>query len=128
MTERNNDEKMETNEELEDLTQLSMNILIHSGDARNHLVKALVNVESDNFAEAENYIKQARQDIVTAHGIQTSTLQKEAAGEQIRYSTLFAHAQDTMMTAQSEILIGEHLIEIVKRISKKLEGDFKDGV
>ncbi|QQP69522.1 PTS lactose/cellobiose transporter subunit IIA [Carnobacterium sp. CS13] len=119
MTKLNNNQEAETNEELDELTQVSMNILIHSGNARDNLVKALTSIETSNFQEADKYIKQARQDIVTAHGMQTSTLQKEASGEQIRYSTLFSHAQDTMMTAQSEILIGEHLIKIFKTIISK---------
>lgn len=119
MSELKDQQETELNEDLDELTQVSMNILIHSGNARDHLVKALMSIESENFSEAELCIKQAREDIVTAHGMQTSTLQKEASGEQIRYSTLFAHAQDTMMTAQSEILIGEHLIKIVKNITLK---------
>ena len=54
-----------------------------------------------------------------AHGLQTDTLQLEASGEQIRYSTLFCHAQDTLMTAQSEILIGEHLVRLFEAFSQK---------
>lgn len=104
--------------ENDELNQLSMNILIHAGNAREKLAASLRRLENQSFEEASKTIKEARREIVIAHGLQTSTLQQEAAGEQIRYSTLFCHAQDTLMTAKSEILIGEHLIKIIKNISK----------
>lgn len=108
----------EFKEETDSLNELSMNILIHAGNARELLVKALNSLEEANFEEADSLIKAARKEVVTAHGLQTETLQKEASGEQIRYSTLFCHAQDTLMTAQSEILIGEHMIRLVKIYQK----------
>lgn len=103
-------------EENDKLNQLSMNILVHAGDARDHLVKSLEYLEKRDFTSAKEAIQTARSEIVIAHGLQTDTLQLEASGEQIRYSTLFCHAQDTLMTAQSEILIGEHLIKLFQSI------------
>lgn len=106
-------------EENDQLNQLSMNILVHAGNARDHLVQALEKLEAMDFDLAKTAIKEARREVVVAHGLQTDTLQLEASGEQIRYSTLFCHAQDTLMTAQSEILIGEHLIKLFERFTKK---------
>ncbi|BBM18809.1 MULTISPECIES: PTS lactose/cellobiose transporter subunit IIA [Enterococcus] len=112
-------EKTNYLEENDQLNQLSMNILVHAGNARDHLVHSLESLEAMNFAKAKEEVKAARQEVVIAHGLQTDTLQLEASGEQIRYSTLFCHAQDTLMTAQSEILIGEHLIRLFETFSKK---------
>lgn len=102
-------------EENDELNQLSMNILIHAGNARDNLVHSLGKLESEDFSGAKELIKEAREEIVIAHGLQTDTLQLEASGQQIRYSTLFCHAQDTLMTAQSEILIGEHLVKLFEK-------------
>ncbi|WP_413538682.1 PTS lactose/cellobiose transporter subunit IIA [Enterococcus malodoratus] len=112
-------EKTNYLEENDQLNQLSMNILVHAGNARDHLVQSLESLEAMNFSKAKEEVKAARQEVVIAHGLQTDTLQLEASGEQIRYSTLFCHAQDTLMTAQSEILIGEHLIRLFETFSKK---------
>ncbi|WP_288227935.1 PTS lactose/cellobiose transporter subunit IIA [uncultured Enterococcus sp.] len=106
-------------EENDQLNQLSMNILVHAGNARDHLVQALESLETMDFENAKTEVKAARKEVVIAHGLQTDTLQLEASGEQIRYSTLFCHAQDTLMTAQSEILIGEHLVRLFENFSKK---------
>lgn len=106
-------------EENDQLNQLSMNILVHAGNARDHLVQALEKLEAADFELAKIEIREARREVVVAHGLQTDTLQLEASGEQIRYSTLFCHAQDTLMTAQSEILIGEHLIKLFEKFNKE---------
>lgn len=106
-------------EENDQLNQLSMNILVHAGNAREFLVQSLESLEAEEFEKAKIAAKKARSQVVIAHGLQTETLQLEASGEQIRYSTLFCHAQDTLMTAQSEILIGEHLINLFQKISQK---------
>lgn len=106
-------------EENDELNQLSMNILVHAGNAREFLVQSLESLEAGAFEKAKTAIKKARSEVVVAHGLQTETLQLEASGEQIRYSTLFCHAQDTLMTAQSEILIGEHLINLFQKFSQR---------
>ncbi|CAM4247064.1 PTS system, cellobiose-specific IIA component [Weissella hellenica] len=103
----------------DELNQLSMNILVHAGDARSFLVQALTQLEQDDYQKSEELIKKAHEEVVIAHGLQTDTLQLEASGEQIRYSTPFCHAQDTLMTAQSEILIGEHLVKLFKKFIKE---------
>ncbi|MBC1483028.1 PTS lactose/cellobiose transporter subunit IIA [Listeria sp. FSL L7-1485] len=105
-------------EETDSLNELSMNILIHAGNARNDLVHALNFLEELDFDKAEESIQTAKKEIVIAHGLQTDTLQLEASGNQIRYSTLFCHAQDTLMTAKSEILIGEHMVRLFKKMNK----------
>ncbi|MCD1024455.1 PTS lactose/cellobiose transporter subunit IIA [Enterococcus sp. SMC-9] len=106
-------------EETDSLNELSMNILIHAGNARELLVKGLNALEEMDFDVAEDLVKAARKEVVVAHGLQTETLQMEASGEQIRYSTLFCHAQDTLMTAQSEILIGEHMVRLFRKFAAK---------
>lgn len=105
-------------EENDQLNQLSMNILVHAGNAREYLVKSLESLETQDFEKSKQEMKEARSEVVIAHSLQTDTLQLEASGEQIRYSTLFCHAQDTLMTAQSEILIGEHLIKLFEKFSQ----------
>ncbi|GGB38901.1 PTS lactose transporter subunit IIA [Lentibacillus populi] len=110
------------NQHVDELTELSMNIILHAGNARKHVMDALVEVETENHSKAEELLELANQEIVTAHRLQTSTLQKEAEGEQIRYSTLFSHAQDTLMTTKSELLLSERFISIIKRIQSKREG------
>lgn len=108
-----------TEEENNEIIQVSMKVLQHAGDARKLLVKSLEKVADNKIKEARQINKEANEKIVKAHAIQTEILQKEASGEYIRYSTLFSHAQDTMMTAKSEILIGQQLINIFEQVFKQ---------
>lgn len=104
----------------DELNLLSMKILIHAGNGRDLLVKSLNELEEDHFSQSKQMLEEAHEEIVKAHGLQTQTLQMEANGQNIRYSTLFCHAQDTLMTAQSEILLGEHLYRLFSKINTKL--------
>lgn len=47
-------------EETDSLNELSMNILIHAGNARNDLVKGLNHLEELAFNEAEEFIASAK--------------------------------------------------------------------
>lgn len=97
----------------DELDKLSMNILVHAGNARNYMVEGLNELAKKwDYQAARDLMKKANDEVVIAHGLQTSTLQLEAVGRQVRYSTLFNHAQDTLMTAQSEILIAQQLIAL----------------
>ena len=71
-------------EENDQLNQLSMNILVHAGNARDHLVHSLESLEAMDFTTAKQEVQAARKEVVIAHGLQTDTLQLEASGEQIR--------------------------------------------
>lgn len=62
-------------EETDSLNELSMNILIHAGNARELLVKGLNALEEMAFDEAEELIQSAHKEVVIAHGLQTDTLQ-----------------------------------------------------
>lgn len=112
----------------EQLNQLSMAILVHAGNARAHLVASLEALEVLAYKDAQSQISDARKEVVIAHGLQTDTLQMEASGNQIRYSPLFCHAQDTLMTAQSEILIGEHIMRLFKGMVQYQENRNSDKI
>lgn len=45
------------NEEIDELTQVSMNILMHAGNARDNLVKAFESIHNENFEEAKDSLK-----------------------------------------------------------------------
>lgn len=103
------------------LIENSMNILIKSGEARN-LIKDSYNFMAEfDFNSAEEKLKEAKSYILEAHKIQTAEIQKEASGEEPQYSVLFSHAQDTMMTINSELITSRKMLLIFKEINKRLE-------
>ncbi|WP_207940736.1 PTS system, cellobiose-specific IIA component [Enterococcus sp. DIV2402] len=101
-------------QEENELISVAMKIIIHAGDARNQLVEALNFAKQFDFFAAENLIQKAEQNIVLAHKAQTSVIQEEASGHSFDISLLFIHAQDTLMTINSELRMTKEMIDILK--------------
>lgn len=104
--------------------QAAMQIILHAGDARLKTAEALTALKSFDIEGAKQHLLDANEDIVAAHQSQTASLQAESNGEEIEYSILFTHAQDTCMTVCSEINIAQQLVDICEAIDerfKKLE-------
>lgn len=93
----------------------TMDIIINAGDARAFVSDALDNVANFDYDKAKENIKKADEKLVVAHRLQTKKLQEEAEGEDIEYSVLFTHAQDTLMTIMSEYNLAKHLILVFEK-------------
>ena len=78
--------------------QAAMQIILHAGDARLKTAEALKSLKTFDIERAKQQLLDANEDIVAAHQSQTASLQAESNGEEIEYSILFTHAQDTCMT------------------------------
>lgn len=110
----------------ESLQEVSMKIILGAGDARADIQAALKGVEMFEFEEAEAKLAQAKKHMSAAHSAQTRTIQEEAKGETVPYSTLFTHAQDHLMTVMSEWNIARNLLKISRSLDqriKKLENE-----
>lgn len=107
------------NEEKNELVTAAMQIILHAGNARNEALDALSEAKKFNFEKANELLENARNSITQAHKAQTKVIQNEANGHSYEYSLLFNHAQDTLMTINSEILIAKELIDILGIIRKE---------
>lgn len=105
----------------EEVVETSMQIILHAGNARTHCQKALNCLSEYDYEQAEQCMKEAHEEIVQAHRIQTDAIQDEVRGQKKDYSLLFAHAQDTLMTINSEILIADHLLKITTSLDKRIK-------
>ena len=68
---------------------------------------------------AEELLKEAEELIVKAHNAQTEVIQSQVAGENMEYSLLFIHAQDTIMTINTELRMTKKLLPIVKMLMER---------
>lgn len=100
--------------------QAAMSIILHAGDARVLCKEALDAIADFDIEKAKAKIKDAQKEITEAHKVQTDAIQGETRGEETKYSLLFAHAQDTLMTIYSEINIAKQLIKIFTSLDKRL--------
>lgn len=83
-------------------------------------LQALRGLAIPDLEGAKEKLEEARKNIIEAHRVQTDAIQEETRGVSSEYSLLFAHAQDTLMTINSEVLIAKELVKIIDSIDGRL--------
>lgn len=96
------------------LIQISMNIILYAGNARNAIREIGKRISNDQLDGIEDLLQQANEEYIKAHKVQTEIIQSEARGEVYTVNILFSHAQDTLMTTQSELFMIETLYNYIK--------------
>lgn len=108
----------------EQMVDKAMNIIMHAGDARLAYKRALEHLINGRAGESKAKLKEAETEITLAHRVQTDCIQGAVRGDVFEYNVLFAHAQDTLMTIYSEIMVVKQLAVMYERLDdriKKLE-------
>ena len=80
-----------------------------------------------NFDEAVSLIKEAREDLKSAHQTQTELIQGEARGEKSELSLILVHAQDHLTTAMIMIDQAEEFLNIYRLLSKVIKKEDLEG-
>lgn len=96
--------------------QFATMTILHAGNARRFISEAYKELSEFNFDIARKKIEQAREEALFAHREQSKIIQAESDGESLEFSLLLTHAQDTLMSAVSEMHIAKNLITIVEKI------------
>ena len=80
------------------IQQIAFQIISAAGVAFDYFYKSLEAARSGDFKEAEKMIASGDRELSKAHHSQTEFLSAEARGDDIEYSVIMAHAQDSLMT------------------------------
>ncbi|MGJ7044249.1 PTS lactose/cellobiose transporter subunit IIA [Thermoanaerobacterium thermosulfurigenes] len=104
-----------------DFEQIVFTIISHAGNARSLCFEALKCAREGNILEAENHIKDASDELLEAHHIQTDMIQKEASGDKQEVTLLLMHAEDHLMTAILAKELITEMIEMYKVINNTKE-------
>lgn len=96
-----------------------MQIILHAGDCRNLLNEAINDLLDDKSEEeVKDKITQAKKEITKAHVIQTDMIQSSINEEELQTTLLFTHAQDTLMTINSEVNLVQSMIRLYRKLEK----------
>lgn len=109
------------NEEKRDINVIAMEVIMNAGDGRDKIDEALAAIAVGNLDEVGALLTEAEGLIVKAHNAQTEVIQSQVSGEDMEYSLLFIHAQDTLMTINTELRMTQKLLPIVKMLLNKKE-------
>lgn len=98
------------------LEQLIFETISYGGTAKAIVYEAMEEASKGNFEQAEALLKEADENLVHSHQIQTDFIHAEARGEKTEISVLFVHAQDHLMTALEVRSLAETVIAMYKRL------------
>ena len=101
---------------MKDINTVAIQVVMNAGDGRMRIDEALAAMAAGDLERAEELLKEAEELIVKAHNAQTEVIQSQVAGESMEYSLLFIHAQDTIMTINTELRMTKKLLTIVKML------------
>ena len=113
---------MDSGEKEQYVAEQAMQIILNSGDARTLAGQAFTKICEGAFDEAANLLKQADKTQVKAHNIQTTMIQGDIRGDEERlgYFVLFAHAQDTLMTIQTELNLTKSILRLAQATDARI--------
>jgi len=92
--------------------EITMQLILHGGNARGAAYEALDEAEEYNFDKAEELLEEANEEFLQAHKYQTQVVSQ---AEDVTPNFFMVHAQDHVMTAQAEI-------QLIKRLIEQLRG------
>lgn len=106
---------------IQELNEAAMQIILHAGNCRMLLTEAL---DALNENHTENTIKdkfkKAKGEIIIAHRIQTEMIQGSIENDHLETTLLFTHAQDTLMTINSELNIAHHIYQLYTSLKNEI--------
>lgn len=94
------------------MEETAMMMILHSGNANQLAFSALRKVKSKEFEEAKALIKQAKDESLESHKLQTSLLTTSASGKKVEMDILLVHAQDHLMNSVLAIDLIEEMIDV----------------
>lgn len=111
MAEINNTESM-------DLEEVSLELILHGGNARAEVHEALIAARQGNFEKSAEHMEMAEEEIRIAHQAQTRILQSSGEGAKMKADLLFVHAHGHLQTAVSQKELVEELIFLYQKLRK----------
>ena len=99
--------------------QSIMGLILHAGDAKQHIYQALSLAKNGEFEKCNEYLELADQALLEAHNLQTEFLAQEAGGTKTEITALFVHSQDHLMTSITEINLIKEIIDLRKELQVK---------
>lgn len=110
----------ETADEL--LMKSGFQMVLHAGDARVMVRKALDLARTWDFEGARAQLEGADKELIAGHEVQTVVLQKECSGDPQGYNVLFCHGMDTLMTVKSEYELAFQLVGMMESVDARMKG------
>lgn len=99
----------------DELNEIAMKIILCAGDGRALMCEAMEALEKGEDSLVDSKMKEAKKKVTEAHNKQTDVIQRTVLADEFHPTLLFIHAQDTLMTINSELYLVGHLIRLYRK-------------
>ncbi len=103
---------------MNDMELISFELISNVGEARSLLMEALALAREEKFEQANVNVLSSEKFLSKAHHAHLGLIQKEANGENLKFSLILMHAEDQLMTTETLKMLVEELILTHKKYSK----------
>lgn len=107
------------------MNEESFQLILYAGNSKSSSMEAISLARTGAFVEAHHSIKNAREELVLAHQIQTDFLVKQSRGINCQPDILMVHAQDHLNAALISLEMSEeiiHLYEELTNLKQEMKG------
>ena len=95
---------------------LIMNLIVDAGSAKSYAMEAIRLAKSSSFAEAQESLDSANEELSKVHKAQTDLIQRAAKGEAVEINLFMVHAQDHIMTSMLARDLAAEIVELYRKI------------
>ncbi len=106
---------------MENKYEVSFELILNAGNSKSKSLMAIECAREFNFEEAEKLVKEAADDLKSAHKSQTELIQGEARGEKQEINVILIHAQDHLTTAMIMLEQAKEFINVYKILNELKE-------
>lgn len=104
---------------MDDMELIAFEIISNVGMGKSLVIEAIRDARSGNYDLANHKIKEANEFFIKGHHAHTVLIQREASGEQLKFSLIIMHAEDQLISAETIRDLGIEIIEMHKDLSIK---------
>lgn len=104
---------------MDNMELIAFEIISNVGMGKSLVIEAIREGRNGNYELANQKIKEANEFFVKGHHAHTELIQKEASGEELKFSLIIMHAEDQLISAETIRDLGVEIIEMHKDLSSK---------
>lgn len=102
--------------DIEALSMKAMEIVTYAGMAKSNYINALKSAKQENYAQAEELLKEGDSMMALAHDSHMGLLQKEAETLEPQVCLMIVHGEDQIMSCETIKLLVIELMEVYRKL------------
>ncbi|UUX35200.1 PTS lactose/cellobiose transporter subunit IIA [Fundicoccus culcitae] len=99
---------------MEEYIQIAFQIIGTVGQAKSLVMEGIHAAREGNYILAEEKISESNSFYSEAHHFHQDLVTREANGEELKYSIIFMHAEDQLMSVETITLLAKEIINLYK--------------